>query len=350
MKAMVLHNVNDFRLEKAEVPVPDAGEVLVEVRAAGICGSDIPRVYETGAYSYPLIPGHEFAGVVIGTGSSGDTCWLGKRVGVFPLIPCKTCIPCRNRQYEMCRHYSYLGSRKNGAFAEYVAVPKENLIELPDGVSFEAAAMLEPMAVAVHAMRRIGPTAADVVAVCGLGTIGLLLLMFLQEAGIQNVLAIGNKEGQRRLAGELGILEDAYCDSRTVNADEWLMEKTGGTGAGVFFECVGKKETVAQAIKNSAPGGRICLVGNPASDMLLEKEVYWKILRSQLTLTGTWNSSFMQDAKDDWHYALERLAAGKITPEKIISHEFPLEELMQGFHIMRDKTEDYGKIICVQKK
>lgn len=350
MKAMVLHNIDDFRLEVIEEPTPEADEVLVEVKAVGICGSDIPRVFYTGTYSYPLIPGHEFSGVVIAAGSAAEKKWIGKRVGVFPLIPCGACAPCRNKQYEMCRHYSYLGSRRDGAFAEYVAVPEGNLIELPDSVSFESAAMLEPMAVAVHAMRRINPSPTDVVAVCGLGTIGFLLIMFLREAGIKNILAIGNKDGHKRLAQELGIAEEVYCDSRTMQEEEWLLQKTGGTGPDVFFECVGKKETVAQAVNVTAPGGRICLVGNPASDIMLERDVYWKILRNQMTLTGTWNSSFTREAGDDWHYVMERLVSDRIMPERIISHRFSLDKLMRGFHIMRDKSEDYGKIMCIIKK
>ena len=166
MNAWVLHDINDFRLEAVEEPILGEDEVLVEVKAAGICGSDIPRVYRNGTYSFPLIPGHEFSGVVTKAGAAVDMGWPGRRVGIFPLIPCMDCIPCRKKQYEMCRHYSYLGSRRNGGFAEYVAVPAANLIPLPDSVSFEEAAMLEPMAVAVHAMRRVGPRVSDTVAVC----------------------------------------------------------------------------------------------------------------------------------------------------------------------------------------
>ena len=213
MKAMVLHHINDFSLETVPEPVLESGEVLVAVKAVGICGSDIPRVYDTGTYSYPLIPGHEFSGVVTRIGECADETWQNRRVGVFPLIPCKNCLPCARRQYEMCRNYSYLGSRRDGGFAEYVAVPQENLIELPDKVSYEEAAMLEPMAVAVHAMKRGNPSVTDTVAVCGLGTIGLLLCMFLKEAGVKRVLAIGNNSRQRQFARQFGIPEDAYCDS-----------------------------------------------------------------------------------------------------------------------------------------
>ena len=155
MKAWVLHEIGDFRLEEVEEPELAKEEVLVAVKAAGICGSDIPRVYRTGTYSYPTIPGHEFSGKVVGLGAKADPKWLGKRVGIFPLIPCQNCIPCQNREFEMCRHYSYLGSRRDGGFAEFVAVPQWNLIELPDQVSYEQAAMLEPMAVAVHALSLI---------------------------------------------------------------------------------------------------------------------------------------------------------------------------------------------------
>ena len=182
MKALVLHNIHDLRLETAEVPKPNSKEVIISIKATGVCGSDIPRIYKTGTYSYPLIPGHEFSGIVTKIGPNADAKWLGQRVGIFPLIPCKVCAPCKKKQYEMCRSYSYLGSRKNGGFAEYVSVPEDNLLQLPDNVTFEEAAMMEPMAVAVHAMRRIAPSVSDTVVICGLGTIGLLLLMFLREA------------------------------------------------------------------------------------------------------------------------------------------------------------------------
>ena len=188
MKAWTLYDVGDFAYgEVAEPEAPD-GWTLVRMTAAGVCGSDIPRIYETGAHRHPLIPGHEFAGVVRSVGEGADKNLVGMRVGVFPLIPCGKCGPCLNDQFEMCRHYNYLGSRCDGGFAEYVVAPAKNLILLPDQVSFEEAAMLEPMAVAVHAMRKAGVSdlsqnpGEKTVAVIGLGTIGLLLVMLLKDA------------------------------------------------------------------------------------------------------------------------------------------------------------------------
>lgn len=342
MKAYVLDGVNELHLKEVPMPELKSGQVLVEVKAAGICGSDIPRIFQTGTYHFPTIPGHEFSGKVVATGYSS---WVGKRVGIFPLIPCRECEPCRKKRYEMCRHYSYLGSRTDGGFAEYVAVPEENLIELPDTVSYEQAAMMEPMAVAVHAMRSIAPTPQEGVAVCGLGTIGMLLVMLLREAGIENLYVIGNKEFQRDKICELGISESAFCDCRRENPCEWLMKHTDGNGVDVFFECVGKNETITQGICSAAPGGRVQLVGNPASDMCLAKDVYWKILRNQLTVKGSWNSSFTHSLDDDWHYVLDRLSEGKIHPEYYITKNLPFGELGQGLKIMRDKTEEYLKIM-----
>ena len=132
MKAYVLNGIG--KLDYMDVPAPElkSGWALVKVKAAGICGSDIPRIFQTGTYHFPTIPGHEFAGVVTEVCDDKDREWIGKRVGIFPLIPCQECFVCRSGQYEMCRSYDYLGSRRDGGFAEYAAVPVWNLIELPE--------------------------------------------------------------------------------------------------------------------------------------------------------------------------------------------------------------------------
>lgn len=392
MKAYVLYGAGQLRFE--DVTKPKAGEktVLVKVAAAGICGSDIPRIYRTGAHIHPLIPGHEFSGTVVETGEAaingvaaneittseivtnkivtnemltrqvaageGATSaietkdWLGKRVGVFPLIPCGKCLPCQNRQFEMCRHYSYLGSRCDGGFAEYVVAPEKNLIALPSHVSFEEAAMLEPMAVAVHALRHFSLLTPDSdrqapVVVYGLGTIGLLIVMFLKEAGYEQILTVGNKEFQRKIIEELKIPTDNFCDSTAQDVAQWVAGKTGGAGGAVIFECIGKTETIENTVAMTAAGGKVVLVGNPASDISFSKEVYWKILRNQIMISGTWNSSFTGEKSDDWHYVIDRLENKKIEPAKLITHRFSLEQLEEGMKIMRDKKEDYIKVMGI---
>lgn len=350
MKAWKLKSVGNMVWhEEAAIPEIEADEVLLRVKAAGICGSDVPRVYKTGAHRMPLIIGHEFSGVVEKTGKNVDKKLIGKRMGVFPLIPCRKCPSCLEKKYEMCSNYNYLGSRTDGGFAEYVAVPERNLIEIPESVTFEQAAMLEPMAVAVHAMRQLEPDAQDSVIVCGVGTIGLLLTMFLLEKGIKNVYALGNKQFQRKALMDIGLPGENYCDIKSETAERFVMEKTGGLGADAYFECVGRNETIRDALELVRAGGKVCLMGNPASDMTFAKDNYWKVLRKQLTLKGTWNSSFLgsddEAFGDDWHYVLQKLSEGHIRPERLITHRLNLGELEKGLLIMRDKTEDYVKIM-----
>ena len=154
MKAYVLNKIGDLSYQ--DVPKPELKKdwALIKVKAAGICSSDIPRIYERGTYHFPTIPGHEFAGDVVKVNGEKYTDIVGKRVSVFPLIPCGKCSQCKKKMYEMCENYDYIGSRRNGGFAEYVEVPVWNLIELGENISYESAALMEPLSVALHAIRK----------------------------------------------------------------------------------------------------------------------------------------------------------------------------------------------------
>ncbi|MCR4806836.1 MAG: zinc-binding dehydrogenase, partial [Lachnospiraceae bacterium] len=264
----------------------------------------------------------------------------------FPLIPCRKCDQCLQEKYEMCRDYDYLGSRSDGAFAEYVSVPVSSLTELPDGVSYEAAAMLEPMAVAVHAIRQavdLKETDRDKrIAVYGLGTIGLFVLMFLKGEGFDNIIVIGNKEEQKKRACGLFDDEGSYYDGRDPDVSDKIR---AAGGADIVFECVGRNETLEGALKIIRPSGSLVTIGNPYGDMTLKRDIYWKILRDQLTLKGTWNSSFTGRSDDDWHYVLGRLKNGRIDPSVFISHRYPLKDLDKGLMLMRDKLGPYVKVM-----
>ena len=354
MKAQILYGIGNIKYAEIDKPLEKAGKAVVRVSKCGICGSDIPRIYKTGAHNMPIVPGHEFMGVV-------EKCRdlpgiVGKRVGIFPLIPCMECGQCKLGNYEMCSNYNYLGSRCDGGFAEYVSVPLWNLLPLADEISDEAAAMLEPMSVAVHAMRRANAEEkkdASIV-VCGLGTIGLLLSMFLKDAGCNNILFVGNKDIQKKKILEMGFNDESYCDVRYGEPLSFIKKKTEGRGADVYFECIGRSESYAQAVSAVAPLGKVVLIGNPASDMELPREVYWKILRGQLCIIGNWNSSFrgrdaedteMNPEPDDWRYVISRLGKKALSPEILITHRFDLEGMTEGLDIMRKKSEEYIKIM-----
>jgi L-iditol 2-dehydrogenase len=347
MKAYVLNGINQLDFCEVPDPVLQKDEVLVEVKAAGICGSDIPRIFVNGTYHFPTIPGHEFSGIVRDAADSKQQHLIGKRVGVFPLIPCFSCTPCREKKYEMCMHYDYLGSRRDGGFAEYVAVPARNVIVLPDSISFEAAAMLEPASVGIHALQRVDFAHKKTALVFGPGTIGLLIAQWLRSLGIETVYLAGTNENQRHLAARLGF--HYFYDSHEENVVEHILEETNAEGVELVLECTGFADVLQECIQTVRRGGDVIVVGNPHEDMSLPRDIYWQILRRQIRLTGTWNSSFIpEDAQDDWTRTLQAIEKGDLMPEKQITHRLPFDRLKDGLAMMRDKTEYFNKVMIIR--
>jgi len=347
LKAYVLEEIGRLEYKEVGKPVLKMGEVLVEVQAAGICGSDIPRIFQTGTYNFPLIPGHEFSGRVVKAFEESDKIWIGKRVGIFPLIPCGSCFACKEEKYEMCCHYNYIGSRCNGGFAEYVAVPTWNVIELPEKITFEEAAMLEPASVALHAVRRVNLDEVKTVALFGLGTIGILMTQWLHIFGIKVLFAVGHQDGYGSLMQQTADREYQYINSTKEDSTSWIMEQTNQEGVDLAIDCAGTKETIESCLKTVRPGGHVLVVGNPKGDIELEKNVYWKILRHQIRLTGTWNSSFHHSPQDDWQTTIQKCCEGKLLLKNLITHKFKFDELDRGLDIMNNNTEFRNKImIC----
>ncbi len=357
MKAYTLKGIG--QLEYADVPMPDlqSGWALVQVGAAGICGSDIPRIFQTGTYHFPTIPGHEFAGKVVDVYDQCDREWIGKRAGVFPLIPCKQCAACQKEQYEMCSHYDYLGSRRDGGFAEFVAVPVWNLLELPENMTMKEAAMLEPSSVALHAVRRLELHREDSAALFGLGTIGLLIVQWLCNMGLQDVFAVGHDPGHGKMMRQ--VVSDGYRykntdrDQRTEHnhqLDEtaaWILEETKGEGVSVVIDCIGTSDSIKSCLDCVKPGGQLLAVANPKGDVFLDKQTYWKILRKQIRLVGTWNSSFCHSKEDDWHTVKQFCSSGKFRLQELITHSLAFDQLLQGLEIAGDHAEYHNKImIC----
>ncbi|MBR2755765.1 MAG: galactitol-1-phosphate 5-dehydrogenase [Lachnospiraceae bacterium] len=332
MKAYVLEAVND--LQYKEVPVPECPEgwALVAVKACGICSSDIPRIFTKGTYHFPTIPGHEFSGVVEKVGSEKDQEWIGRKVGIFPLIPCRKCEQCRQKKYELCSNYDYTGSRRDGAFAEYVAVPLWNLIALPDEIGFKEAAMLEPLAVALHAVKRSGLQKDESFAVIGTGMIGFAVAQWARARGANPVYIIGRSEKKRKLAESQ---QDVYYMTGAENLPK--VDRV--------IEAVGTPDSVKLSIEIAKPEGSIVLMGNPSGDILLEQDVYWKILRKQLSVTGTWNSSYDGAEPSDWTEVISALSKKEMDVSKLISHTFFKEQLPEGLALMKEHKEPYCKVM-----
>ncbi len=330
MKAYVLHGIGDLRYEDWSLPEIYPGWALVKVLVAGICSSDIPRIFEKGTYHFPTIPGHEFSGKVERVADESDRHWVGKRVGVFPLIPCKKCASCEKGQYETCSNYDYIGSRRDGGFAEYVAVPVWNLLELPETVSDVQGALLEPAAVALHAVKRaqIFPSAS--ICVVGTGAIGLLAGQWAKIYGADRVVIKGRSEFKRQLVQQCGL--------------EYMGDDRSGEEFDCVIEAVGSVRALEESLLLTAPGGRLVLMGNPDGPRTLSQELYWRILRKQLTLAGTWNSSY-GDEDSDWTEVVQTLVDKKLQIGAVVTHVLESKKLMDGLAMMRNRTETFGKIL-----
>ena len=337
MKAYPLRAVGSIKYE--DIPYPELlpGWCIVKVKAAGICSSDIPRIFKKGTYHFPTVCGHEFSGVVSETDGENNQAYLGKSVGVFPLIPCKKCEQCVQGKYEMCSHYDYIGSRRDGAFAEYVSVPAWNLIELNAGISYEEAAMMEPLAVSLHAIKRFDIKDSDNIAIVGTGMIAFAAAQWGIALGAKSVTVLGRSDSKRELAESIPGIRYGLINDCNEQFD-------------CVLEAVGSNEAINQSVTLAKPGGRIVLMGNPEGDIVYSQDTYWKILRKQLIIKGTWNSSYEKDAMCDWLEVRDALFQKRINVMPLISHKFDQTQLIEALNLMKEHKEPYCKVMTIWNK
>jgi len=343
MEALVLHAVGDLRHERIATPSPGAGEVLIRVGFCGVCGSDVPRIFQKGAHRLPIVCGHEFAGVVQATGADAGPWRAGDRVAVFPLLWCGHCDACEQGHYVQCADYDYLGSRRDGAFAEYVVAPVRNLVRVPEGVSLEEAAMCEPAAVALHALRRTRrDLCAKTVAIFGAGPIGLMTGQWARAMGATPLLF--DIDPQRiALAREMAL--GAYCTVDTP-AQTIVEEASSGKGAHLAIEAAGVPATLTAAIEAARRGGAVVLLGNPSSDVTLPAALISRMMRREIDLVGTWNSDYSAAGNDDdWSAAIAAMAAGTIRLQRLVTHRAPLGEGVQVLRDLAERRGFFGKVL-----
>ena len=324
MKAANLHGIMDLRYEDIDKPKCEEGEVLVALKSCGVCGSDVPRVYSKGTYHFPTVIGHEFSGLVA-EDESGE--WLGKRVAVFPLLPCFECESCKGQNYATCSNYDYYGSRRDGGMAEYLAVKKWNLIELPDSLSFDEAAMCEPVSVGRHAIGKLEIKEGENLLISGAGPIGLIAGQWAKLYGANNVYYFDIDERKIDFAKEMGF--KAYTGAEKIDC---VLEGTGHGAA------------LAKCLAAIKPFGKMVLMGNPAGEVALSQETYWHILRKELKIYGTWNSSY-SEMQNDWKESIKAIAEGKLNVKPLITHKFPLERVHEAFELMKERKEFFNKVM-----
>jgi len=344
MKAAFIHAANDIRFEETDVPGIRPDEVLIEVKANGICGSDI-HFYEEGrlgpfVVDRPYIPGHESSGVVSEIGSEVKGLKPGDRVVPEPGIPCRRCAICKSGRYNLCRSVYFLSAPPvNGALAEYMVVPYDFAFKIPDEISFEKAALVEPLAVALHSCNRGGLEVGDDVAILGAGPIGLAILMVARAMGAGKVIMVDLLENRLAMAKNLGAAEVMNASSDDV--EKGFLELTDGRGPRIVFDAAGSKVTSAMAVDVVGPGGVVVMVGWPGGGRF--PYPVERILELELDVRGVRRYANVFPA------AISLIAGGRVDAGALITHRFPLERVVEAFQFVAENKDKVIKAVVLNQ-
>ncbi|QWT22700.1 galactitol-1-phosphate 5-dehydrogenase [Subtercola sp. PAMC28395] len=337
MTAGVLHDVGDVRIEQVPIPTPGPGDLLVKVAACGVCGSDIPRMNFSAPYRLPLICGHEFSGHVVFAADDVTGFTVGDLVSVPPLLPCRKCESCLEGHFSLCEDYDYFGSRRDGAYAQYVVVPADNALIMPEGLDPRAAAMIDPAAIALHAIWRTRLTAGSRVAVIGAGPIGLFAVQWARLLGATDVLAVDVNEQKADMAREAGATHTA------TNDEEALAH--AGKGYDVIIESAGVPQTIALAVKLAARHGEAAFIGIPHRPVELDKAAFSGFLRNEVSLYGSWNSFSAPFPGKEWTESAAKLSTGDLKWQFMITHELGLDALPETMKQLADRSIFSSKVL-----
>lgn len=344
MKAGVVHAKDDIRYEEIEKPTPKTGEVLVKVKYTGICGSDVPRVLGTACHYFPNVLGHEFSGTVAEVGEGVTSVKPGDHVAGVPLVPCMECDDCKRGDFSLCKHYSFVGSRQFGSFAEYVCVPELNTVKFSDEVTFEQAALFEPTTIALHGIERLDFKGGHTVAVLGGGTIGILAAMWARAFGAREVTVFDIVPERLEFAKKMG----ATAGINTLDKDyrKQALALTDGRGYDYLFETAGAAPTMKMAFDLAANKAQVCFIGTPKKEISFTVDEWECINRKEFTMTGSWMSYSAPFPGHEWTLTAEAYATGMIKfDEGLIFKKFPLSKIDEAFDLYRTPGAVKGKIL-----
>ena len=328
------------RIEYEERPLasPGAGQVLIQTRAVSICGSDIHTF--KGKHPFALLPaalGHELSGEIVEVGDGVTSLNKGDRVVLEPVIACGKCEFCRRGTYNLCTNVSYTHRQGQGAFAPFFTADQNQIHRLPPSVSFEAGALVEPLAVAVHAVKKSGIVLGESVAVFGAGAIGLMILALARLSGAGGVFVADVQADRLRKARELGAVD--VFDNSGPGAVAEIVRQAGGLGVDAAFEAVGLQATLVQALQVLKKGGRAVVVGlNSQPEVAIPANIF---VQKEISLTGTQGYCW------DFQTVLKLLESGDIDAARFISHRLPFNRLQEGFEMLTQPGSETVKVVIV---
>lgn len=334
MRAAVLEANNIVKIKEVAVPEIKDDEVLVQVKYSGVCGSDIPRLFNNGARHYPIILGHEFSGVIVKTGEKVTNISVGDKVSIAPLEPCMKCEDCIKGHFSQCKHYSFIGSRKNGAWAEYTAVPAKNIIKLPEGVSLKEGAFFEPLTVALHGLSLLDYPVNKKVAILGMGTIGQLVLQCISSSIQKEITAVDINDEKLEFSLELGATKiyNALTNNEKLSDYDLVIETSG---VPINFK---------KALEIAGNKGEVLFIGTPHGNVEYTPAEFENINRKELTLKGSWMNYSNIFPGEEWKMANSLFKANKVKIDKLIAKLCTLEEFPDVVEKLRTK-EIQGKVV-----
>jgi len=324
MKAAFLYKPGDIRIEEMDVPTPKDNEALIKLKAVGVCGSDV-HFYEVGrigdfVVKEPLILGHECAGEVIEVGKNVKTVKIGDRVALEAGVPCRICEFCRSGRYNLCSSVVFLAAPPfHGAYREYIAHPEDFLFKLPDNMTYEEGAMIEPLSVGTYAAERGGVNVRNTVVIIGAGTIGLMTLQAVKARGATDIIITDLEPFRLELAKKLGATHTV--NAKEVDAIQKVLELTNG-GADVIMEAVGAPATIQQTIKMARPGAVIVLIGMPTVDDIPIRIV--EAICKEVDIRGIFRYA------NAYRPAIKLVSKGKIDVKSMITTRFPLDKVQEA--------------------
>ncbi|MDR1039568.1 MAG: galactitol-1-phosphate 5-dehydrogenase [Deltaproteobacteria bacterium] len=346
MKASVLHGPGDVRYEDVPKPVPGRGEALIRVRAAGICGSDVPRANEGKARFFPIVLGHEFSGVIEALGEGVEGLAVGRRATAAPLVPCMRCPDCLRGDYALCKDYRFTGSSLNGAFADYVTVPAGGVVEFGDTVPFEQGAFFEPATVALHGILHSGFSPGGHVAVLGAGTVGLFALQWAKLLGARRAVAVDISRERLELAMRMGA--DEVFDASEEGYLGKAVKYASGRGFGHVYETAGMNATMCAAFEIASGKASVCFIGTAHADLKFPWQLFEKMNRKEFRLTGSWMSYSAPFPGREWTWTAERFSDGGLVFDRALIHKaYPMEKAGEAFELFKTPGAVKGKLMLV---
>lgn len=351
MKAAVLYGKDDIRcVETGEPKIEKEHEVKVQVKACGICNSDVPRVLDGTARYFPIILGHEFAGIVTEVGKDVENVKVGDHVAGIPLVPCMDCDTCKSGNYALCKNYSFIGSRQSGAYAEYVVVPDTNVLKIDESISFEQGALIETSTVALHAFELVNykKEKAKNVAILGFGTIGAFATQWARILGAENIVVFGRNEERLKLALDLGATH--IVNTTKENFQKEALEITGGKGFDYLFETAGSTATIKYCFALAGNKADICMIGTPTRDLTFTWQEWELMNRREFKVTGSWMSYSAPFPGYEWTKTVECLQNGELRyDERMLYKKIGLEEIREAFECFKNGKVS-GRILLMTEK